>query len=502
MRVAIIYPPVSRDNKVPLLGQNRQFKYTHSREIKIFPLIPAQLAANLKQKGHEVLWLDAINKKIDDFQLSLADFKPGLVVMETKAPVVKKHWEFINKRKRQIAGCKFVMVGDHVSFFPDESLQNSKVDYVAAGGDYDITVTKLVEHLEGKGGMPEGICYKVKTKNLKLKVNKKNRKQNREVECSGAPKLYDNLDTLPFIDREITNWKIYGEAYLYRPCAYILSGRGCGREGKETGGVCTFCVWQHAFWQKKARLRLAANVAEEIKMLIEKYGVYEVFDDNESGGIWSGEWLENFLVEIEKKGIKGKFRISSNARAEDLTEKKCSIMKKAGYRLLKVGLESASNETLKKTGKFEDIETIKENIKRAKRYGFRILMTMMVGYPWEAAADAENTFKTAKELMLYKTHFGDSLQASIVMPYPGTPLYKQAQKNGQLTEAGYDYEKMDMEHDILKSDIDTAYWCRKIWNIHKHPLFLLKSALSIRNMRDLGLAARGIKSLLGHTRDY
>ncbi|MFW6211085.1 MAG: B12-binding domain-containing radical SAM protein, partial [bacterium] len=406
-------------------------------------------------------------------------------------PIIKKHRHFINEFKQKHPGVKTVITGDHVSFFPEEIMAECGVDYAVCGGDYDVSITKLAGWIEGKNKIPEGVYYRAED----------------GIKNSGPPLRHDNLDALPFIDRETTNWKIYGEAYLLRPAAYILTGRGCGRENGneyscETGGICTFCIWQHAFWQKKARLRTPFNVAEEIEILVKKYGVYEIFDDNESGALWSTRWLEEFLIETEKRKLKGKFRMSSNARAEDLTEKKCGLMKKTGYRLLKVGMESGNNLTLEKIGKLESIEVIKENIKRAKRYGFKILMTMMAGYPWESEEDVNRTYETAKELMLYRTHFGDSLQASIVMPYPGTPLYKQAEKEGLLTAAGKNYEKMDMEHDILKSEIDTSYWCRKMWNIHKHPVFLLKSLLSIRSPEEIDLAFRGVKSLLGHTKDY
>jgi len=486
--VAFIYPPNFRQGKIPLLGQNRQFKYTHSNEIKIYPLIPASMVTILKNKGYDVLFLDGINTgmSIQDFESRLSDFKPDLIILETKTPIIKFHWEWINNGKCRMPNAKFILVGDHVSFFPEESLNNSSVDYVVTGGDYDVTTAGLIESLNNKTNMPAGVYY---------------RQSNQSVN-SGKAVLHDDLDSLPFIDRDITNWKLYGEAYLYRPCAYILTGRGCGREGKDIGGVCTFCIWQHAFWQKKARLRSAANVAEEIDILIKKYGVYEVFDDNESGAIWSTQWLENFLAETEKRKIRGKFIISTNARAENLTEEKCRLMKKIGYRLLKVGLESGDTQTLHKIGKLEPIEEIMENVKRAKRYGFRILLTMMVGYPWEGEESVKKTYNAAKELMLYKTHFGDSLQASIVMPYPGTPLYREAEKNNWLTEEGKDYDKMDMEHDILKSSVDTTYWCRKMWNIHKDPAFLFKSLLSLRNIRDFKLAFRGVKSLIGHTKDY
>jgi radical SAM superfamily enzyme YgiQ (UPF0313 family) len=488
MNIAFIYPPNFRQGKIPLLAQNRQFKYTHSTEIKIYPLIPASTITILKNKGYNVLFLDGINCGMDDntFDLKLSAFNPDAVIIETKTPIIKFHWKWIDNAKSQMPNAKFILVGDHVSFFPEESLNNCNVDYAVTGGDYDITTGYLIDAINKKGSMPAGVYYK----------------DSGVIKNTGKAALYDNLDSLPFVDRDITNWKLYGEAYLYRPCAYVLTGRGCGREGKDIGGVCTFCVWQHAFWQRKARLRSAGNVAEEIKILIKKYKVYEIFDDNESGAIWSTQWLEEFLVETEKRKIKGRFIISTNARAENLTDEKCKLMKKTGYRLLKVGLESGSTKTLHKIGKLETIEEIMENVKRAKRYGFKILLTMMVGYPWEDENDVKSTYEAAKELMLYKTRFGDSLQASIVMPYPGTPLYKEAEKNNWLTEEGRDYDKMDMEHDILKSSVDNTYWCRKMWAIHRHPLFLIKSFLSLRSLKDFELALRGVKSLLGHSKDY
>jgi radical SAM superfamily enzyme YgiQ (UPF0313 family) len=488
MKIAIVYPPIFRDKKIPLLGQNRQFKFTHSRKIKIYPLVPAELATLLKKDGHNVLFLDGINLelRLDSFEKKLWDFNPDVVVLETKTPVIKFHWKYIDEIKSKNKNTICILVGDHCSAFPEESLNNSKVDYVIKGGDYDYIIYKLIKNFNTKENLPGGIYYK----------------ENGQIKNTGDVEFIKNLDELPFIDREITNWKIYGEAYLYRPCTYILTGRGCGREGSEIGGVCTFCVWQHLLWERKARLRSSANVAEEIEILVKKYKVYEIFDDNESGALWSIKWLEDFLIEIEKRNLKGRFKISSNARAENLTDEKCKLMKKIGYRLLKVGLESANQETLERIGKLESINEIKENIKRAKNYGFKILITTMVGYPWENEKDVKRTYEVTKELMLYKTHFGDSLQASIIMPYPGTPLYNYAKRNNLLTEYADDYDNYDMEHDILKSNIDTTNWCRKIWNIHTHPLFIIKSALSIRSLKDLELGIRGVSSLLGHTKDY
>jgi len=71
-----------------------------------------------------------------------------------------------------------------------------------------------------------------------------------------------------------------------------------------------------------------------------------------------------------------------------------------------VGLESGNNETLKKLNKKETIEDIKTGVKNAKDNRLIVMLTIMVGYPWETRDDAERTYQAARELMLYKTRFG------------------------------------------------------------------------------------------------
>lgn len=492
-RVAIYYPPTLKNGQYPLLAQNRQFKFTSSKEIKIYPLITTSLATMLKKNGNEVLFLDGINLRysMEECDRRLKEFKPDLIVLETKAPLFGIHKEVAAALKVNY-GAKIIFCGDHVSFFPEETLKCEAVDYVAVSGYYDFIIAELVLFLEGAGKMPAGVYYK----------------ENGLVKGSSDIKEYD-LDKAPFIDRELTSWDKYGEAYLYKPSAYILSGRGCGGSStspngldSEKPGKCAFCIWQHALWSRKARLRSAANFAEELEILVKKYRVKEVFDDNESGGTWHGEWLKELYEELKKRGILGKFFISSNARADSLTEEKCALLKKIGYRLLKIGLESANEKTLKIIQKDEDFSAIEKGIKTAKRHGLVVLMTTMVGYPWETEEDADKTYKAATRLLLYKTHFGDSLQSSIILPYPGTPLFNYAKNNGYLTENAEDLTLYDMEHDILKKNFDNAVWCKKMWKIHLNPLFMFKSFITLRRFQDVKLAFTGLVSLLGHLKDY
>lgn len=487
MRVAIVYPPFRKGARRPLLGQNRQFRYSNNDEVKIFPLIPASCATILKKSGHEVLFLDAMNTDIGErrFNETLSNFAPDVVVLETKAPVVKRHWEFINELKAR-KDCVVILVGDHVTYFPEESLSNSKVDYIVGGGDYDVAVNKLVDYLSGRQkGMPKGVSYR----------------DGLEFKSTGPFELVENLDELPFIDRELTRWQDYGEAYLKRPCAYILSGRGCGGNGVSIG-ACFFCIWQHSLWKKTARLRSPANVAAEIKMLVDEYGVKEVFDDNEGGPVWDIEWLREFHRIMKAEGLIGRVILSTNARADALTPEVCKLLQETGYRLLKVGLETGSDAILKKLNKNETTEDILKGVKTAKDFGLRVLLTSMVGYPWETEEEVRKTFELAKKLMLYKTHAGDSLQASVVVPYPGTPLYKLFEKGGYFLFNPAEYEKYDMTAPVVKTQINAPEWCARMWKIHLHPKFVLRSLVTSRSINDLKLLGNGLRSLLGHIKDF
>jgi len=356
--------------------------------------------------------------------------------------------------------------------------------FILTGGDYDFLLVNLVRHFEEGKKLEPGVFFR----------------DEGEIKNSGKFKLDNDLKRTPIIDRQLTCWQDYGEAYLYHPCAYVMFGRGCGIKGKERG-ACTFCVWQHALWQCSARLTSPEKAVDEIQNLV-KLGVKEIFDDTESGALWDYDWLRNFYKLLKREGLLGKVIFSSNARGDQLDKKTCRLLKKIGYRLLKVGLESGSNETLRKIGKKEKVEDIIRGVKEAKDVGLRVMLTVMVGYPWEDENDVRRTEEITRELMLYKTRAGDCLQASVIIPYPGTPLWLQAKRNSWFKVKPDDYEKFDMSQPILKTKIGAEAWCNKIWSIQRQPKFVLKSGLTINSRDDFVLLLKGAKSLMGHLRDY
>ena len=482
MRVFIGYPPLQSKKGVPLLSQNRQFQW-FSNPSYLFPVILGSAATLLKKNGHEVTWLDCIAENIswEEFIKKIETEKPDLFAFETKTPVIKQHWKTIDKLKEKFPQMKIAIMGDHVTSFPEETMKNSKVDFVLCGGDFDFSLFNLCDWLSGKGKkLEKGVYYR----------------KGKKILSSGKFCLSHSLDELPFIDRELCKWKLYEKEYNLqgKPFFYIMSGRDCW------WGKCKFCAWPRLF--PKFRIRSIENVLDEIGMLIKRYNAKEIFDD--SGTLMVGEWLKELCNGLIERGYNKKIRYSCNMRFNALSQEDFYLMKKAGFRLLKFGLESANQKTLDRLNKGIRVEDILNGCRMAKKAGLTVHLTMIVGYPWENREDAMRTFQLAKELM--QNGKADLLQATILVPYPGTSLWREARENNWFLFNPIEYERYDMREPILRTENsnanEIAAICGKIYTIFLTPSYVFQRTRNIKNWNDLVFNLRGLKAVFGHLKDF
>ena len=177
------------------------------------------------------------------------------------------------------------------------------------------------------------------------------------------------------------------------------------------------------------------------------------------------------------------------------------LMRKAGFRMLLFGVESASQETLDRLNKGLTVESIIKECKVAKEEGLEPHITIMVGYPWETKTEALETLAFTGEL--FKKGLVDSLQATIMVPYPGTPLFHTAQQNGWLLTE--DWERYDMRSTVWKSPISGMEVQKQAQDLYKlalSPKFLFRKTMSIRSFDDLKYFMRiGVK-FAGHLFDF
>jgi len=491
MKIAITYPPFDDIKGTPLLSQNRQYQVFHNPTY-IYPMVPAYAATLLKNAGYDVVWLDGIAEKWS-YQKWLKEIireKPDLIVMETKTPVVKKHWEIINDLKSLVTdhwSLITVLVGDHVTALPEESFEKSKVDFVLTGGDYDFLLLNL--------------CNSLQTPNSKLQTSKLEPgiyyREGKKVKNTGKFLLNHDLNKLPFINRELTKWRLYAYEngnYKRTPGTYIMAGRDCWHRIK---GGCTFCSWTTLFptW----RARKPELLIDEIGFLIDSYGVKTVFDD--TGTFIVGDQLRKFCRLMIKRGYNKKIDFSCNMRFGACSFDDYKLMKKAGFRMLLFGLESANQETLDKINKNLKVEQITDSCKKAKKAGLSPHLTVMLGFPWETRRDVLETVRLGRELL--KKGYADTLQATLIIPYPGTALFREAKEKDWLKTLNWD--RYDMRRPVLKTKMKDGELKRLVQEIYKvafDPRFIIKRLISIRSLDDVKFISMAGRKVLGHLADF
>ncbi len=484
MKVIISYPPLDSDKGTPLLGQNRQFQW-FSDPTYIYPIVPAAAATLLHRHNYQVIWNDAIalGWKYNKFLEFISLERPDIIVMETKTPVVSEHWR-ITKELKALGDDnwqpKIVLMGDHVTALPKETMANSEVDYLITGGNYDTSLLSLCEHLKKDTPLAPGIWYR----------------EDGKVKNSGQFRLTGDLDKLPFIDRELTNWRLYSEKngnFRRLPGTYIMAARDCW------WGRCSFCSWTTLYPGEEWQVRSPKNVLDEIGELINKYGVKEIMDD--SGTFPVGKWLREFCQGMIERGYNKQVQLDCNMRLGVLKQDDWNLMAKAGFRFILLGLESANQSTLDRLNKNLKVEQITDGVRMAKKAGLSPHITVMVGYPWENMADTQNTIELAKKL--FKKGWVDTLQATIVIPYPGTPLYQQCEENGWLKTKKW--EEFDMRAPVMSTkttDEEIRQLTQELYRSFVTPSFFLRKVLSIRGLDDIKFFWRAGRAVVGHLTDF
>jgi len=159
-------------------------------------------------------------------------------------------------------------------------------------------------------------------------------------------------------------------------------------------------------------------------------------------------------------------------------------MKKAGFRFILYGLESANQKTLDFVNKNEKTSDALKTLKMAKKAKLEPHVTVMIGYPYESLFDAQKTLSLARKI--FKENLADSLQATILIPYPGTPLFEYCQKNNLLLTN--DWDNFDMRQPVIKSPIPPEKEIELVHNLFKGiltPSFIFKKITSIRSLKDI-----------------
>jgi len=377
------------------------------------------LSAFLKQSGHET----NLQYLYGDYDIKplikkIKEFKPDLIGITT----VSFQYKYIKRILKDIKsyGIFTICGGPHVSLAPWELEKTEGLDAICVG-EGESPLLELVNKLASGEDITN-------IKNIWIKKDGK-------IYSNPCRPLIENLDALPFGDRELFNFQEIVDSDYDR--AVFMSSRGCPYS-------CNYCCnsgLRKIQEGKYVRFRSISNIIAEIKNVVTKYKVKSVYLNDDVFTI-NKDYVEEFC-EIFKKEIGYPFEI--NTRVENLTLDILSVLKDAGCYRVAMGIEQGNekfrSEVLNRhmsNQKIEDAFTL------AKQVGIKTKTFNIVGFPFETFDIHMDTVRLNRKIQ------PSSLVIYVFEPYPGTPLYDICVKNNFIEKEREEEEFVSRTDTILK----------------------------------------------------
>lgn len=320
------------------------------------PLGLLYISSALKSIGYEVDFLDETVRPVsmDVFKNNNYSFIGFYTDATTKESVAA----FIAKI-REVSEIP-IIVGGPATFLPEVFLRNRNV--IVCHGEGEETIKELASALENKASLAgiKGISFK----------------EGSEIINTGARALIQDLDTIPFPDRNAINVEDYHDHYNLNSkgiFSTIVSSRGCPMG-------CAYCSSSN-FWGRKVRFRSVGNVMQEIVHIKQEYNVrYMDFVDDmiNMNEAWLNELCDRMIR--ERLNMNWSCNMFPTSMSVELLRK----MRRSGANTIKLGVQSASPEILARIHRgANSVENARQLIHNARRLGFIIFLDFIFGLPGE-----------------------------------------------------------------------------------------------------------------------
>ncbi len=173
--------------------------------------------------------------------------------------------------------------------------------------------------------------------------------------------------------------------------------------------------------------------------------------------------------QILDEGLKIKW--TCNSRVDFVDEEMLRLMGQAGCWMISWGLESGSEQILRRARKGASPGKAELALTWAKKAGIRNWGYFIIGLPNETEETIRQTIDFAKRLPL------DIALFHVAAPYPGTPFFFEVVKNGWFRPDAR-WEQIDMDKETVLqyenlSAADLLYWQRRAfreWALRPGPI--------------------------------
>ena len=478
--VLLVNPPAP-DGGIWIRSQHRVGR--RSRENMIWPQVSLATMAACLHPDYKVEVVDAIATRMSwpEFEETLSKKQAKYYLTQVTAPTLTNdmYGVFLAKSK----GAKTIAFGTHVT--PNTlNTMNAypALDFVIRG-EPEMTLRELIDALEGKTGQNEemeSLIQKTDPVRKPISVEMAARGDLSSIKglawrCAGEIKLnvdrpfVPDLNELPLPMHQLLPLNDYRMPLIKGPYAFVVPSRGCP-------AGCKYCI-KHVSYNYSVRVRSAENVMEELWSL-KKLGINNVM-------MYADLFTVNreHVVSICKAMIEEKIDMQwmCNSRVDYVDEEMLTLMGQAGCHMISWGIESGSEEILKRARKGANPAKAEQALRWAKKAGIKNFGYFIIGLPGETEETIKQTIAFSKTLPLNVAIF------HIAAPYPGTPFFYEVVENGWF-RPGTDWEQVDMDRSTVLDYREIGltaerleYWQKRAtreWALRPAPIWTILKGLN------------------------
>jgi len=444
MDVLLIYPP-SVDYDESNFFKRITSPYASYRTAP--PLGIASIAGYLKSKGVDVGLVDMEVERVGLSYLDklISENKPKMVGVTVMSPLFSRAKTICEMVKEKFGKNDEKIItfagGAHANSKPDSLLTDAPFDFVIRGDGEYITY-ELFDAIKNRAGDVSGI------QGISFIEDGK-------VIHQGKISVIKDLDALPLPARELLkNYRYFSILAKNNPCTSIVTSRGCPFS-------CYFCAQSSN--NNVFRQRDHVKAVDEMEWVVKDFGIrdFEIFDGTFNA---NRNWVLKFCRELSGRRLDSSWRC--RCRTELFDEETTNAMKEAGCQVVSLGIEAATEKTLKFYKKPASIEVLEEKLDIIKRSGIEIYAFFMLGSPTESMDDLVTTIEFARK------HCFDYASFAVLTPFPGSDFYDMSIKEGWL-----------VNKDIIESHIQLDSLNEAVFNHPKLSSIEIKNAYKLAYKR-------------------
>ncbi len=378
-----------------------------------FPFYLGYATALLERDGYACCLIDGIAERIleDVFIKRAVDFGPDLVVLEVSTASLDVDLRQARAIKAGCPGCRIAFAGPHVEMHEPAFLEKClDVDFVLQG-EYDVTLLGLVRALDAGEDVSEMHGIGLRLPDGSGRINPR-------------AESIKSLDELPWPARKHLPMHNYYDlpGGIPEPSLQMWASRGCPFR-------CNFCAWpQLMYGNNTYRTRDSIDIVDEIEYCVKEWGFRSFYFDDDTFNIGKKRILK-ICEELQRRNIHLPW--AAMCRADTSDRETLMAMRDSGLIGIKYGVESASQELVDAADKGLDLSKVEATVAITRELGIRQHLTFSFGLPGETWKTVRQTIDFAKRLD------PETVQFSIMTPYPGSRFYKQMVEAGHLLTDDY-----------------------------------------------------------------